>query len=91
MNNLISTTQGNVYAPGLKHRAANQHARVAQGVESGSLNASEVEVLKGMKADARSSLEEAKGNNGWVGPQERRALHQDLNDISRTIFALKHN
>lgn len=91
MNNLIATQNGNVYAPGLKHRAANQHARVAQGIQSGSLTESEVSVLKDMRADARASLEEAKGNNGWVGPKERMALHQDLNDISRTIYALKHN
>lgn len=91
MSNLISTPAGNVYAPGLKDRGINQHARVAQGIASGSLNQDELAVLKGMKAEAGASLSEAKGNNGWVGPQERRHLHQDLNDISRTIYALKHN
>ena len=91
MSNLISTANGNVFAPGLKDRAASQHARVAQGVSSGSLTGSELGVLREMRSDARESLSEAKGDNGWVGPQERKDLHQDMNAISRTIFALKHN
>jgi hypothetical protein len=91
MSNLISTPNGNVFAPGLKDRAASQHARVAQGVASGSLTSAELGVLREQKAAARASLAEAKGNNGWVGPQERKELHQDMNSISRTIFALKHN
>ncbi len=91
MSNLISTPNGNVFAPGLKDRAGNQRARVADGLASGSLTRSEAGVVRDMRADARASLSEAKGNNGWVGPQERRALHQDLNSISHTIFALKHN
>ncbi|MBT9584679.1 hypothetical protein IV102_15150 [bacterium] len=91
MSNLISTANGNVFAPGLKDRAANQHARAAQGVASGSLTGSEVGVLKDMRSDARASLAEAKGNNGWVGPKERKELHQDMNSISQTIYALKHN
>ncbi len=91
MSNLISTPNGNVFAPGLKDRAAHQNARVAQGVASGSLTQSEMGVLKEMRTDARGSLAEAKGNDGRVGPQERRDLHQDMNAISRTIFALKHN
>ena len=91
MSNLISTPSGNVYAPGLKERGANQHARVAAGVANGSLTSSEVTVLKEMKTDALGSLNSAKADNGWVGPQERRNLHQDLNQISQTIFALKHN
>ena len=91
MSNLISTANGNVFAPGLKDRAANQHARTAQGVASGSLTGSEVGVLKDMRSDARASLAEAKGNNGWVGPKERKELHQDMNSISQTIYALKHN
>ena len=48
-------------------------------------------MLKDMRSDARASLAEAKGNNGWVGPKERKELHQDMNSISQTIYALKHN
>lgn len=44
-----------------------------------------------MRSAARGELAAAKGDNGWVGPVERRQLHQDLNAISRTIYAFKHN
>lgn len=91
MSNLISTPNGPVYAPGLKDRQQNQRARVADGIQDGSLTRNELSVLKDMRQDYRANLAEAKGNNGWVGPRERRELHQDLNNISQTIYALKHN
>lgn len=91
MSNLISTPNGNVYAPGLKARQQNQRERVGNGIQNGSLTQNELAVLKDMRKDYRADLAEAKGNNGWVGPKERRELHQDLNNISQTIYALKHN
>lgn len=91
MSNLIHTQNGNVYAPGIKNRAQTQNARVAQGIASGSISQEELATLKDMRADARAGLAASKGDNGWVGPQERREVHQDLNQISRTIYAFKHN
>ena len=88
---MIHTSNGNVYAPGLEARGLNQRARVQQGLNSGSISQSELATLKEMRSDARGELAAAKGDNGWVGPVERRQLHQDLNAISRTIFAFKHN
>lgn len=90
-NSLINTPNGTVYAPGLKRRGHNQHKRVHNGVQNGSLTATEMDTLKGMRDEARANLTEAKGNNGWVGPRERMALHGDLNQLSQTIFQLKHN
>ena len=91
MSNLIATPNGNVFAPGLKDRQHNQRERVAGGVANGSLSQNELSVLKDMRQDYRSDLAQAKGDDGRVGPQERRDLHQDLNSISQTIYALKHN
>ena len=88
---MIHTSNGNVYAPGLEARGHNQRARVQQGLNSGSITESELATLKDMRNEARQELAEAKGDNGWVGPVERRNLHQDLNALSRTIFAFKHN
>lgn len=86
---MIRTSNGNVYAPGLEARGLNQYARVQQGIHNGTISQSELEVLKEMGSAARQELSEAKGDNGRVGPVERRNLHQDLNAISRTIFAFK--
>ena len=91
MSNLIPTCNGSVFAPGLKDRLANQRDRVGQGLSSGSLAGSEMGVITDMRKDFRADLAEAKGDDGRVGPQERRELHKDMNAISRTIYALKHN
>lgn len=91
MSNLISTSNGMVFAPGLKERQQNQRARVADGIQDGTLTGNELKVLREMRQDYRAELAEAKGDNGWVGPRERRELHQDLNNIGQTIYALKHN
>ena len=91
MSNLIPTRNGNVFAPGLKDRLANQRDRVGQGLSSGSLTGSEMGVIKDVRKDFRADLAQAKGDDGRVGPHERRDLHQDMNAISRTIHALKHN
>lgn len=90
-NGFIKTPEGRVFAPGLEARGQNQRGRVAQGIQSGALSGEEVDVLKEMRGEAFAGLTEAKGDNGWVGPKERRQLHRELNQISQTIYALKHN
>jgi hypothetical protein len=88
---MINTQNGNVYAPAIENRAERQRDRVKQGLENGTVTREELSTVREMRVDARAGLVESKGDNGWVGPAERRALHQDLNAINRTIFALKHN
>ena len=61
------------------------------GLEGGSISGNELSSLREMRSDARQGLAESKGDNGWVGPVERRQVHQDLNQINRSIFAFKHN
>ena len=91
MNPYIGTNNGTVRAPGLKRRGANQHTRVRDGVQNGSIDSQELANLKEMKQSAMSSLNEAKASNGRVNLQERVSLHRDLNQLSRTIFLYKHN
>jgi hypothetical protein len=88
---MIHTQNGNVIAPAIENRAERQRDRVKQGVDNGTVSRDELSTLRGMRADARAGLAESKGDNGRVGPLERREVHQDLNNISRTISALKHN
>lgn len=88
---MIHTQNGNVFAPAIENRAERQRDRVKQGLDNGTVTQDELATLRGMRRDARAGLAESKGDNGWVGPVERRQVHQDLNAISRTIFAFKHN
>ena len=91
MNPFIGTENGTVRARGLKRRGRNQHQRVGNGIQNGSIDSTELANLKEMKQSALSQLNEAKGTDGTVNLQERVSLHQDLNQLSRTIFQYKHN
>lgn len=91
MSNRISTPNGNVNAPGIKDRAANQQARTAQGVATGSINQGELSQLRQQRQTTAGNLSTYKGNDGRVDLQERRAIHQDLNQISANIAAYKNN
>jgi hypothetical protein len=88
---VIHTQNGNVFAPGIESRRANQRERVQAGIADGSLSCDELSSLNGMRQEARQGLVDSKGDNGWVGPAERRQVHQDLNQISQAIFAFRHN
>ncbi|MFN8611217.1 MAG: hypothetical protein U0931_26980 [Vulcanimicrobiota bacterium] len=88
---MIHTQNGNVYAPHLEARRDRQHQRVQDGIQDGSLSSDELSKLHAMRKDARQDLAAAKGDNGWVGPAERREMNRDMNHISQAIYAFKHN
>ena len=90
MSNLISTSNGMVFAPGLKERQQIQRARVSDGIRDGTLTGNELKVLREMRQDYRVELADAKGDNGWVGPRERRALHQGQTIYALGAFSLCH-
>ena len=90
-NDLLQTSQGFVKAPGFESRLVDQDQRVAQGVSSGSLSSEELAEVRSDRAGFRGSLTEAKGNDGRVDLQERRELHQEMNEMSQAIFSFKHN
>lgn len=87
----LKNPEGTIYAPGIKARDIATTARTAQGVASGEITDSELTVLKEMRGEAVDTLTQAKGNDGRVDLEERVALHQDINNISKTINTLKHN
>ncbi len=85
MSNLISTPSGNVYAPWIQARGVNLQARTAYGVASGKIDQGELQQLREQRQGAVANLSDAKANDGRVNLQERVAIHQDLNQISRSI------
>jgi len=80
-----------VKAPVIEARLSHQAARIAQGVQSGSLTASEAKALVSEQKSIYKDLFQAKTDNGFVGPHERRELRQELRQSSRDIFVAKHN
>ncbi len=88
---LPSGGYGRVQAPGLEHRMENQDARISQGVTNGSLAQDELDTINGEQSNYQQMLQDAKADDGFVGPRERMQLNQELNSISALIYADKHN
>lgn len=80
-----------VKAPVIEARLSHQAARIEQGIKSGSLTAKEAKALVAQQKDIYQDLRQAKKDNGFVGPHERRELRQELRQSSLDIFLAKHN
>lgn len=80
-----------VKAPVIEARLSHQAARIGQGVKSGSLTASEAKTLVSQQKELYQDVFQAKTDNGFVGPGERRELRQELRQSSRDVFLAKHN
>jgi hypothetical protein len=76
--------------PNLDKREANQHARIHQGVESGSLTKPEARRLR--EGEARLKYNEAKAKaDGTVTPAERAKLQREADHESERIYRQKHD
>lgn len=90
MNNTAQITPNTVFAPVIRARQHHQGERIENGIDNGSLTSSEATALRAMRADERQDFKAAKAD-GRLDVQERLALHQELNEISRAIYEFKHN
>lgn len=76
--------------PNLDRREARQQQRIANGIESGQLNAREAARLE--RGEARLDRNEARAKaDGVVTPRERAALHHEANNMSKRIYRQKHD
>ena len=75
----------------IAHRVSNQLSRITEGVQSGSLSASQATTLarKDLKIVQQATAEAAQ-NGGKLTAPERQQLRQELNHNSRDIFEEKH-
>ncbi len=76
--------------PGVNTRQHNQHGGIAQGVRSGELTKDEA---KGLRTEQRSIRQEERQykSDGTLTKDERKDLHQGLNEASRNIYGEKHD
>jgi hypothetical protein len=91
-----STTTGGststVTRAGINQREENQQDRIAQGVKSGELTATEATTLESQEAGINK--EEAgmrQQDNGKLTAQDKATLNSQLNTESKDIYADKHN
>jgi hypothetical protein len=73
-------------------RAENQQDRIAQGVKSGQLTASEAANLEHKEAAINREVKtERAANGGKLTAQERAQVNRQQNRLSRQIYNQKHN
>ena len=76
--------------PGVNTRQHNQQHRVKDGVKSGELTKEEAKALREERRAIREK-ERAYKADGKLTKDERKDLHQDLNDSSKHIYEEKHD
>jgi hypothetical protein len=73
-------------------RAENQQDRIAQGVSSGSLTAGETANLETKESAIHQEVHTDRSlNGGHLTGQEKQIVNQQQNQMSRQIYADKHN
>jgi hypothetical protein len=90
-----STTQAssNVPPPGtIGQRKENQQDRIAQGVKSGQLTASETANLETKEAGLNKEIRtDRKDNGGNLTNNEKKQINNQQNKLSKNIYKDKHN
>ena len=91
---LILTFAAPVFAgpksPGVDRREHKQKQRIKQGVKSGALTKEEGRALAAEQKAIRAKEREMK-SDGSLTREERKELHQDLNEASGNIAEQKHD
>jgi len=76
--------------PHIDQREANQQQRIANGVQSGELNARETAKLQSRESKIAATEAAAKAD-GKVTKSERATLHRKEDHASRAIYRQKHD
>jgi polyhydroxyalkanoate synthesis regulator phasin len=77
-------------SPGVNRREHRQNRRIRRGVKSGELTRDEAKTLRREQKDIRQKERDMK-SDGALTREERKELHQDLNEASRNIHEEKHD
>ena len=73
-------------------REARQQQRIGNGIQNGKLNAGETANLENREAGVKSEIHaDRAANGGKLTPGERKAVNQQQNNISNSIYKEKHN
>jgi len=84
------TLHWKVWDPGVNQRQSFQRYRVGRGIESGSLTRDEVKEIAQAER-ALGKLEHEYKSDGVLTVEERKDLHEQLDELSQQIFAEKHD
>lgn len=76
----------------VNNRRQDQQDRVANGVQSGQLTSGETKHLENREAKLNTEIRnDRSSDNGKLTSQERKQVNRQQNNLSRSIYADKHN
>lgn len=85
-------TQPNQPDPSVNQRRENQQDRIANGIDSGQLSASETENLESREANlSREICDDRSADGGKLTRQQRQQINHRQNNLSRQIYRQKHH
>jgi hypothetical protein len=88
---LLLTGAAGADAQTIRGKARNEHDRIAQGIDDGSLTRSETRRLVREQRHIHNDIRRAKANDGHIGPVERMHILSEERRASRHIYRAKHN
>ena len=77
--------------PVIVQRQADQQARIAQGVSTGSLTAGETASIERRQAALAREVRHDRIDGGGLSLAERAKIQRQQNGLSRQVYGLKHN
>jgi hypothetical protein len=91
MMTFVLMTAAAMAAGPIVQRQANQQARIAQGVRSGSLTAGETARLEHREAQLHREIRRDRIDGGGLSAAERAKINRQQNAMSNQIYRMKHN
>lgn len=90
---VLAVTSATSFAgtPLINARQNTQQQRIFDGVASGEVNLNEYQKLQQGQAHIQNLKNQARANDGVIGPVERLRIHAAQNVQSARIWAKKHN
>jgi hypothetical protein len=89
---IVMTIAGSAFAGRIGYRERNQQKRIAEGIESGQLNAREVAKLEKQEARLNYEVRDFREDNGGkLTAREKAKVNRQQNQLSREIYRYKHN
>ena len=89
---LIVSSAAPALAGEVGHREANQHARIAQGIEHGRLTPREAARLERREGRIHRQVRNERARyDGHLSRAERRQVNHEQNRVSRRIYRAKHD
>ena len=88
---LVTGFAAGASAQSIRGYAYNEHNRIEQGYNNGSLTRGETRRLSYEQQNIRHDIYRARSNDGYISPRERGYIRREERYASRNIYRARHN